>query len=530
MATVPIVAAAATDSTVGATYEMGFADGYNQGVSAGRAAGAGECATNPTGCGITFAALAASRSWYGETEANDNIVSADPLALDQGFLAQSYAAEDQDWFYVVTTAQNTNLTLNFSMPSMAVGSLAGWVISIRDAIGMPIAEFNTGYTSVADARVGMDYYVTLGLKGTYYVVVKPAPDALNYNQYQVKAHLEAAANTDPNFVVGFYDAETEPNNDPTVADVITKGVSMYGLINLMFNGVVAGDPSYTWGQGEDDWYVYESPGNEIVRLSFCDREYCSAGNWSVQIFDENGIERTDVSNYVDACNNPVNPPPADGCGGVLPLLSYDEVALVTFNTTSCGASPCECDVDCRPVPEVWNIGLEHAGKYYMRVNHQRRIEAPCAAFALDTDNNGVLNNDDRVNGVFSPCGCASGYSCDITVLNPNITAANINCATEVQTITDANGETTESVGTCPPCSNGTGGGNEAQCNLGCGCAAYGSVVQLPLWDDAEANSVYTSQYNYSWTTNPRGSEITTPSNSTINTDAYTDYTNRPSAY
>ena len=257
---------------------------YNSGVTAGTE----WCKTNPQECGILLEACMADPT-FGETEPNDNIVSADPLVLDTKFWGQSYGPLDQDWFYTITDKANQTLTINFSIPG---GTPAGWTISIRDAAGNIFTEFDTsavGTVTTADGAI--TYRATLGLVGTYYIVLKTTGGTPQYEPYNLAVILQDSPLETPNFVVGFHDVEVEPDNVPGKANQLASGVAMYGLINLTFNNNLVvpdtGGNGFEYSQGYDvDWYVYSSPGNEIINLSICNREACTLGNWLFEVYDE----------------------------------------------------------------------------------------------------------------------------------------------------------------------------------------------------------------------------------------------------
>ena len=176
----------------------GFSNGYSQGADDGAA----WCRANPDLCGVTLASCLPAPT-FGETEPNDNLVSADGLPFDVNFWGQSYGAADEDWFYIVTTQPNQNLTINFSTPS---GSLSGWKVSIRDAAGNLFADFDTSIPgNVAAPQGEVAYRVTLGFAGTYYLVVDTADTAQVYSTYNIAAVLQDSPLDGANFVVGFYD-------------------------------------------------------------------------------------------------------------------------------------------------------------------------------------------------------------------------------------------------------------------------------------------------------------------------------------
>lgn len=454
-------------------FQMGYDLGYEQGFGRGLEAGVAECVADPAGCGIALADPGPSGN-YGETEPNDNLASADILVNGQPFRGQSYGEEDADWF-MINVGDNRALTINFALADMAAGSLAGWTVSVVNAFKVSQAEFNTGLMPVANTLDGMNYELILGRTGPYYIVVEPVPGLLNFQPYRLTGTLSYTP-TPPDTTppVGAIDAETEPNNEPEQADTLNEGVAMYGLVNLRFSDVLPGDPVYTWLQGEYDWFRYESPGNEILQIAFCDRQLCSTGNWLVQFFDE--ARALHPEDYLDP-DYPLTPGADD----------FDNAALVSFNTTTCGGDPCAPGI-ASDDPEPWHIGVTDPGTYYFRVGHKRLITAPCTAYNIDKNNDGFIcdEEDEREDGLectpeTDPCGCASGYSCEITIRNPG----GINA---------------------PPydlCPDGSGGGDDPQCAVGCLCTKYGSTIQFPDADEDGLGDT-TSQYNFSLTTNPFG--------------------------
>jgi len=205
--------------------EIGRAEGYVLGEGNTLTV----CQTDPAACGISLGACLAAPT-YGETEPNDNIVTADPLLLDTKFWGQAYGIDDQDWYFVVTTEPNQNLTLNFSVPT---GTVSGWEISIRDAAGNVFARFDAGGVPGSTSAQGdISYRVTLGLVGTYYITLRPT--SLNYEPYNIAALLQSTPLETQNYIVGFYDSEIEPNNLPSLANPLATGVAMFGVINLSF--------------------------------------------------------------------------------------------------------------------------------------------------------------------------------------------------------------------------------------------------------------------------------------------------------
>lgn len=509
----PQASNATTTSQTDQQFQLGYDLGYEQGFGRGLAAGVAECVADPRGCGIALSDANTPAGEYGETEPNDNMSTADLLVEGHPFRGQTYGQQDEDWFKITVPSDNRALTVNFALADIAAGNLTGWTLSIRNDRGMTFAEVETGFMAVADTLDGMDYKLTLGRSGVYFIIVKPLLNELNRQQYRLTASLNSTPTIpDDGTPVGFYDVETEPNNVPydvnhpnQDADELSLGTTMYGLVNLEFSHPIPGDPTYTWGQGEDDWFVFESLGNEIAQISFCDRQVCSAGNWLVQLFDDRvelmSSDPCDPLEPCEPCNpstEPCNPFPAPENGAD----PYDAAALVSFNTTNCGLEPCDtgrvCPGPCDPraAPEVWHMGIEEPGTYYLRVNHKRLLAAPCAGYTFDENNDRFICDPEKYPqecrgdaAEEKPCGCDSGYSCEIDIRNPSPNFDPICVDNDTPN--------------CALCPDGSGGGDETQCTVGCICTSFGGVVSLPS-SDADTD-LYTSQYNFTLTTNPFGS-------------------------
>lgn len=470
-------------------FNNGFSSGFNDGYSQGADDGAAFCIANPALCGITLASCLPPPQ-FGETEPNDNLVAADGLPFDIQFWGQSYGPADEDWFYIVTTQPNQNLTLSFSI---ANGPIEGWNVAIRDAAGNLFAEFDTGTAgSIAAPDDGVAYRVTLGLVGTYYVVIKPVAGTVNFSTYNIAALLQDSPLDTPNYVVGFYDVELEPNDIPGESTWLTGGVTMYGVINLSFEETVpAGDGTdREWAQGADwDWFAYYSSGSELVTLTFCGREPCEAGDWYVEVYSWEEANRVAAQ---------------EARGGRV----TDARPLLAFNT----------DTTSESAPVTYKVGLPQEEVYYVRVNHKRLLSAPCRSYELDIDNDGVVDG--------GQCACDNGDSCGA---NTVLRAAS--CVTtetpEDATTTPPTPATTESTYYCPDGSAGTqvsgvtGADCETnainvQCETTCRCVDWYTTIQVP-------ENALTSQYNFSW------NATKLPPN-TFATDAYQDFLNRPSPY
>jgi hypothetical protein len=337
-----VPAGGATDVCASAKQDA-FGDGYGLGVQ--------QCQQDPTAFGITLSQVLETGG-YGETEPNDNMISANVLVAAVPFTGQSYGPSDRDLFYLVTSKPNEILTIDFTVPGRdpATQDVSGWVIQVTDSSGNVYAKFSTDYNQGnPNGDDEITYPVTLGLAGTYYVVVSPVPFQNSAGQMTVTNDYYSLAvvlrDSDINSLpvaVNFFDTEVEPNNTYTDANPIATGVTMYGMINLSFAHIVqvVGEDTAQYAQGDDpDWYVFQTDGNEIINLSFCNKEACGDGDWFVEVFDAAGAAQAE---------------------------SGEATPLVAFNTASASGWP-------------YNVtfGVKQPGPYYMRVNLKRKLTAPC---------------------------------------------------------------------------------------------------------------------------------------------------------
>ena len=356
---------------------VGTAIGRDQGFQEGTANGIYACQQNPTAYGITVGQVL-QQGGYGETEPNDNMVGANALVGGVPFIGQSYGPADRDVFYLVTFEPNQILNINFKVPGRdpATQDVSGWTVKVLDSAGNVYASFPTSYNQGnPNGDDEITYPVTLGLVGTYYVEVSPVVTqdengvlTVPSDNYSLAVVVQNSDITSLPVAVNFFDAEVEPNNVYTDANPLATGVTMFGLINLSFKNVVTtvdGGGTAQWAQGEEDWYVYHSTGNEIVTLSFCNKQSCQSGDWFVDVFNQAGAPLAD---------------------------STQSTPLVAFNTDSATGWP-----------YTVNFGLKDAGDYYVRVNLRRKLEAPCLQTApvqqcLDAGGVCVVRNCSDIEG------------------------------------------------------------------------------------------------------------------------------------
>lgn len=65
--------------------------------------------------------------------------------------------------------------------------------------------------------------------------------------------------------INLFDAEVEPSNEPKEANPLSSSVTMVGMLSAHFNEEV---PGFFF---EEDWFVYETNGSEILTIEFCAR-------------------------------------------------------------------------------------------------------------------------------------------------------------------------------------------------------------------------------------------------------------------
>lgn len=257
----------------------------------GHREGSAECIANPKSCGCNEVLASGNAApldpcginlntlltgaRYGETEPNENIISADPMVPNAIYWGQSMSSQDQDWFYVTTEEPNQIVNLNLR-PSTNTGVNDGgsWDISIRDAAGNILANFP--YTTTQSNEINVPTFVAF--PGTYYVVIKTlgadaTTTAANWTTipYNLIANISFSDSDTTPIDVNFFDVETEPNDDFSTADPLVSTVTMFGMLHT----TLAGNATDGWNlQSEQDWFWYKSPGNEIATIAWCQREYC----------------------------------------------------------------------------------------------------------------------------------------------------------------------------------------------------------------------------------------------------------------
>jgi hypothetical protein len=253
-----------------------------------------ECAADPENCDITLSSFLGNAE-FGETEPNDHMLSANPLNFGVKYWGQSHSETDQDWFYITTLESNQIVTVLFNVPSL--DEISGWNLSLRDKGGNILAEVNSGFDGTPDTL----FQAALSHAGTYYIVVKPLPSIEHSSRaysYNLAAFVESSKLTAEPIDVNFFDAEVEPNDTPEEANPLSSSVTMVGMLSAHF---IEGTSGFFF---EEDWFVYETDGNEILTIEFCARRDCEGGIWQVTVYDHSAERilttfRTDKQKRVD---------------------------------------------------------------------------------------------------------------------------------------------------------------------------------------------------------------------------------------
>lgn len=356
-------------------YDTHYNDGYTKGKNEGLREASAECIADPKTCGKNYglnpygisinSMLTGAK--YGETEPNDNIISADPMVPSAIYWGQSMSHQDQDWFYVTTEEPNQIVTLNFQPSAISNtginweinNSAKGWDISVRDAAGNVLAQFPFNLAAqIKDDGSFRELNIPtfVAYPGTYYVVIKtlgignPATvgnwTPLPYNL--ISSISFSDSDTTP-IDVNFFDVETEPNDDFSTADPLVSTVTMFGMLHT----TLAGNATQGWNlQSENDWFWYTSPGNEIATIAWCQREHCTASDahtWRVTIKMRDGTL----------------------------ISSFDTSGLMSTTENELGGNE---TFDPTPYRTVY-LGLEEAGDYFIQVQS--------ALLLYDDDNNSV---------------------------------------------------------------------------------------------------------------------------------------------
>jgi len=466
-----------TQAEYDANYDLGYANGQKDMQI--------QCKGDPASCDIRMSDVLTGAE-YGETEPNDHIVAADPMVPEHKYWGQSYGLLDKDWYFFTTNEPNQIVTLDFTVPFRDTASnVSDWIVQVRDAAGNIYAEFSTSF--IAGNTNGDNeivYPVFLGHVGTYYIVVQPEGGpgkVVSFYPYNVAIALEYSGMDGTPWDVNFYDVETEPNNTPEQADPIASGVSVYGMLHTTLqqikieNDVSTGaDDAFVarYVQAEEDWFVYQSIGNEGISLAICGREACAEGTWFIDV--------------------------QDGAGAT----------ILSFNTKT---------------PQVVRFGLANAGSYFMNVGFQKMAEAECATSHKENQciaSEWVCNKGEKPQ-------CSSG-----TLEGDQCCTTTTTCTGTPPVCTDKKDCVAANEVACDdPLS-----GNDPSCKLNteakCGvddpawtevCNKYGEVEGCDTWAPTQNENALDVEYNFNW----HGTKL--PPH-TADTPAYEEFLERPAWY
>lgn len=180
-------------------FQIGLTAGaYTVSVEAGTYYNGGTYSILPT--------FAAGATTGFESESNDTVASADPLAFATPIKGQMATRTDLD-FYKITATGAGALSLVFDAPGSS--SLDYFQLGLYSSTGVQLGLFSTGSDKTFQTAVqaGGDYYIGVGA-GTYY----------DSNQYNLTA----------NFTAGGNNLEQEPNDD--YANALLAGRQIRGQL------------------------------------------------------------------------------------------------------------------------------------------------------------------------------------------------------------------------------------------------------------------------------------------------------------
>ena len=199
--------------------------------------------------------FSAASNW--ETEFNDGLETADPLAVNSAVKGSTIDSGDDD-FYRFTTPSDGIVQLSLSN---AQNSRGGWNVRLRDQSDETIASFGweASATSHSGTRIGLP-------KGTYTVEVSPYSNTSG-QEYTLTAGFTAASNW-----------ETEFNDNLSTADTITLGKTINGS---------------SIDSSDDDFYRLVLSKSSTVYLRLTNAQY-SRGGWRVYLRD---INNNAIVNY-----------------------------------------------------------------------------------------------------------------------------------------------------------------------------------------------------------------------------------------
>ena len=185
------------------------------------------------GCLVTAGAAEARV----ETEANNNIATADELAVGESITGLLEKADDEDYF-VFETVKAGNATVKITHSKLSA-TATYFAVSILDADAKEVAAFTSAGNSAEDSASFI-----VGEKETYYVLVKAGDVSDSTLNYAVAVSVE-----------GVTYSETEPNDEVSKATALQYSPS--GTPKEYYGSVGANDV---------DYYKLTIPANGVVNL------------------------------------------------------------------------------------------------------------------------------------------------------------------------------------------------------------------------------------------------------------------------
>ncbi len=253
---------------------------------------------------------------YGEVEPNDTLYTANPIRPHQTIVGQSSSPQDIDWFMIETHANNTYMNIWFeameNYDTAQRGNPARWDVSFTDHAGNVLSHF------VAPTADGTTFDVQAGNAGNYYIRVRlnnPEDNPAYHAPYRLAVHFrdEFGGPIRPDY--NFYDAEREPNDTFSQANILDPSTSMVDIRGHLNH------------RNDFDLFRIDSAGNETINIEICpDRSSCypiwnTVSPWAVYLFDGAKVN--------DAMLNPYTFRIYDGSYGtqlIIPLGACDAKA------------------------------------------------------------------------------------------------------------------------------------------------------------------------------------------------------------
>lgn len=206
-----------------------------------------------------------------EAEPNDSLVASNPIIPGRPVAGQLRSKEDEDWFALRTTRDNT--VINVEMPK----GPAKWKVSIWDAAGNLLDQRESATDS------DLVFSSVIERTGKFYLSIAGIDDTRADYAFNVTGEgLQNPSDRNPN--ANFHNVEIEPNDALKDANPLTSAVRLLGQLRT----------------GSDiDLFKIDSPGNEVLSIELCPgNAACAAqisgnsGPWVVYVFDGSLSQQT----------------------------------------------------------------------------------------------------------------------------------------------------------------------------------------------------------------------------------------------